>query len=286
MMYLIGVDGGGTGCRAVVADSAGRVLGQGAAGPANATTDPAQAIANSRTAIAAALTAAGLGAETLQTASAHLGLAGALSDEILQRIASEIGIARVTVSDDLRTTAAGALGARDGVVAAVGTGSVLAALQGGSLRRVGGWGLQVSDQASGAWLGRALLERVLLCHDGVDRHSDLTMRVLAHLGGDPVDVVRFATTARPADYARFAPDVVSSAKAGDAQAKALMVNGAAYLGGAINMLAPRGSEAVCLTGGLGPEYARHLPGVVQARLIPPQGTALDGALMLARHAPV
>ena len=34
MPLFLGIDGGGTGCRAVVADATGRVLGTGAAGPA------------------------------------------------------------------------------------------------------------------------------------------------------------------------------------------------------------------------------------------------------------
>ena len=49
--YLVGVDGGGTGCRAAIADLTGRLLGQGAAGPANATTDLAQTIVNVRVAL-------------------------------------------------------------------------------------------------------------------------------------------------------------------------------------------------------------------------------------------
>ena len=35
MTLFLAVDGGGTGCRAALADAQGRILGQGAAGPAN-----------------------------------------------------------------------------------------------------------------------------------------------------------------------------------------------------------------------------------------------------------
>ena len=41
MALFLGIDGGGTGCRAAVADASGRILGTGVAGPANLTSDPA-----------------------------------------------------------------------------------------------------------------------------------------------------------------------------------------------------------------------------------------------------
>lgn len=280
--YLIAVDGGGSGCRAVVATHAGQVLGEGSAGPANATTDLVQAIANSRRAIGAALHAAGLSKDALQTSVGHLGLAGALTNEVALRIAADCGVRRVTVSDDLETAVVGAFGTRDGVLVSVGTGSVLAARQGGALVRLGGWGLQVSDQASGAWLGRALLERVLLCHDGLEQHSALTLEVLEKTGGTAMSIVGFASTARPADFARFAPLVAAAPQ--DPHGRALMQDGAEYLRRALMVLDPDGTAPVCLTGGLGPIYADWLPPKIQARLEAPAGTALDGALQMARDA--
>src|SRR6056297_175946 len=283
LQYLIAVDGGGSGCRAVVADATGQLLGQGVAGPANATTDLEQAVANCRAAINAAQKSAGLRSDSLSHARAHLGMAGALTREVTQRVADGIGITAVTVSDDLATTVAGALGARDGVVITVGTGSVMAALRGGVLHRVGGWGMQVSDQASGAWLGRSLLERVLLCHDGLEDHGALTLETFEALDEDPMNVVRYARTARPSDYALFAPNVLAAARTGDATAEALMRDGASYLLRGIGVLERDVSEVLCLTGGIGPAYAPYLPEEVQARLAPPEGSALDGALSLARQ---
>ena len=76
MTLYLGVDGGGTGCRAAVADAAGRVLGQGAAASANIWTDPEGARANILAAAQAALDAAATGAGSASS-SAVLGLAGA-----------------------------------------------------------------------------------------------------------------------------------------------------------------------------------------------------------------
>lgn len=277
--YLIAVDGGGSGCRAVVASFDGQVLGEGRAGPANATSDLDQSIANTRDAIGRALGFAGLDTTDRGQFVAHLGLAGALTAEVTTRIAKESGLPDVTVGDDLETAFAGALGFGDGVLVSVGTGSVLAGRRNGETSRIGGWGLQVSDQASGAWLGRGLMERTLLCHDGFEPHSDLTASVLAEFGG-ALEIVAFAARATPGDYAKWAPRVVAAADA-DAQAAALLISGAAYLSRGVAVLDPSGRAPICLTGGLGPAYGRYLPDL-QRRLVSPRGTALDGALQLAR----
>jgi glucosamine kinase len=52
--FVIGCDGGGTGCRLVIADGQGRVLAQAIGGPANVTSDFDQAVANLRDALARA----------------------------------------------------------------------------------------------------------------------------------------------------------------------------------------------------------------------------------------
>ena len=73
MALYLGIDGGGSGCRAAVADATGRVLGLAESGPANIASDTATATANILAASQAALHAAGGG--TIR--SAALGLAGA-----------------------------------------------------------------------------------------------------------------------------------------------------------------------------------------------------------------
>ncbi|MBV7394777.1 BadF/BadG/BcrA/BcrD ATPase family protein [Mameliella sediminis] len=276
---VMGVDGGGSGCRAVIARRDGPVLGHGRAGPANATTDPELAIANARAAIEAAVLAAGL---TTGPQVAHLGLAGALTADVQARIADGCGVPRATVSDDLETALAGALGAGDGILVSVGTGSVLAGRKGGAVSRIGGWGLQVSDQASGAWLGRCLMERVLLCHDGLLPHSELTRAVLDEFTGGALGIVAFASHAAPGDFAALAPRIVSAAGA-DLHAGAILGEGADYLSQAIRALDGGAGLPICLTGGLGPAYAPLL-GDLSRRIVPAKGTALDGALQLARAA--
>lgn len=277
----IGIDGGGSRCRAAVAGPEGRVLGRGEAGPANVSTDLDEALASIRAAVGAALAAAGAAADAV--GAAHAGLAGVMTEADARRVAAALPFPSA-VTDDRPTSVAGALGARDGALAAVGTGSFLALKRGAALRCVGGWGAEVGDQASGAWLGRALLERVLLACDGLAPGTGLTSVTLAAFGGDPNAIVRFAAAARPADLAAHAPAVVEAADAGDPAAADLMRRGAAYLTQALDAFALREDEVLCLIGGLGPRYAAWLSPGHRGRAVPPEGDALDGALRLARAA--
>jgi glucosamine kinase len=288
---VIGIDGGGSRCRAAVAGRDGEILGRGEAGPANVSSDFAGALASLAGAVAAALASAGRVAR--EVAAVHAGLAGVMRPADAARIAEalpglalggHVPAAGVAVTDDRPTSVAGALAGRDGALAAVGTGSFVALARGGGLRCVGGWGAVAGDQASGARLGRGLLERTLLWHDGLAPGTPLLAATLAGFGGDPVALVEFAAAARPAELAALAPGVAEAAGAGDGAGLALMREGAAYLECALDALGLGPDEVLCLGGGLGPRYAAHLRDDLRARLAAPAGDALAGAVRLAAEA--
>ncbi|MFC6491270.1 BadF/BadG/BcrA/BcrD ATPase family protein, partial [Nitratireductor sp. GCM10026969] len=175
----------------------------------------------------------------------------------------------------------GALGPHDGAAAIVGTGSVFGARVAGQVRIIGGWGFLLGDQASGARLGRALLEEVLLAHDGIRPGSALTGAVLARFDHDPGAMVTFGKEARPADFGAFAPEIFAAAEKGDPVAGRLVADGVAAIEAALDAVMPKGCDRLCLLGGLGEPYAPYLGARYRAVLQPPLGTALDGALTLA-----
>jgi len=78
---LIGVDGGGSGCRAVVADAAMNVLGEAEGGPANVSSDFEAAVSEVRRVV---LAAAG---DLAEDACIHMGLAGVISGGVAVRMA-------------------------------------------------------------------------------------------------------------------------------------------------------------------------------------------------------
>lgn len=278
------MDGGGSGCRAALAGRTGPIGPVGHAGAANFTTDPTQAIANVHAAIADALMRAGLATDAARGMCAHVGLAGILTQADADCVTAQLPFAQCIVTDDRVPLVAGALGGREGALLAVGTGSFGATCKGGVLQYVGGWGLTLGDDASGAWLGRELLAETLRAMDGLVAHSPLTRDIAARFAHTPSGIVAFAGTAHPKDYATLAPDIVDAALARDPVACALMQRGAAYLASITASAAPDSEAVLCLAGGLGPHYAPFLPAQDRQRLCDPLGTALDGGVALARSA--
>ena len=268
-MYFLGVDGGGSGCRAVLADASGRVLGRGAAGPANVFSSPEGARANVIAASAQAMAGVCAPSEVV----AVLGLAGV--NVAGDTIAAGLPFARVRMLSDVETAVAGAFGDADGIVAALGTGSVFARQMAGEVRVVGGWGIALGDEGGGAWLGRALCAKALRAMDGLAPNTPLLAELVTEMGG-AAGLVRFAATAAPTDFAALAPRVVASR---DPAALALMGEAEARVAEAISVLQPALPLPVVFLGGLGPTYGARIGArwpSAKAR-----GDGLTGALWLA-----
>jgi glucosamine kinase len=279
MALFLGIDGGGTGCRAAVADEAGRVLGRGQSGPANIASDPEAARANILAATRQAVTDA-LGATVAAREIPHLvaglGLAGANAAGAAGRLRLALPFARARIETDAVAAALGALAGADGIVAAMGTGSVFAVQQHGVIRCYGGWGLVLGDEGSGAWLGRAALSRALRATDGFVPMTPLLQQLLVDHGG-PAGMVAFAQTARASDFAALAPAIVQSQ---DPAAATLWAQATAYVASTLQRLRENSPLPVTFIGGLGPSYAAAL---AQFPLAVAKGSALDGALLLARR---
>ncbi len=281
--FLIGVDGGGSGCRVAVGTPDGGILAEAKGGRANVSTDFEDAIANIVAATHAALQDAGLDASQMNHAVAHLGLAGFTGPDIGARVSDALPFGTSVVTEDTATTIVGAIGQDDGFVIALGTGTIIARQRGGVQKCIGGWCYQVSDQASGAWLGHGALEQTLLVVDGIVPAGALSQRMLDRFGGAE-GIVQFSLKARPGDFAVLAPDVVETAKAGDAIGLALMTQGADYLQSALLALDYPADAVLCLAGGVGPHYAPYLPPRMTGNLVGAKGRALDGAFALALRA--
>jgi glucosamine kinase len=283
MDLIVGIDGGGTGCRAAVADRDGRVLGTGTAGPANIASDPAGAADNILAASHAALRAATGSDDGIARAVAGLGLAGANAAGAAARLAAALPFARTRIETDAVAAALGALGpddgpATDGIVAALGTGSVYALRQDGRLTQYGGWGLVLGDTGSGAWIGRAILARALAAREGAAPATALTDALLAEHDG-PEGIIAWAQAARPADFATLAPRVLAAPD--DPAAAAVLAEARADIGAQIAHLRRIAPLPVTFIGGLGPTAAAWFADLPQR---PARGTALDGALILGRNA--
>ncbi len=281
---LLGIDGGGSLCRARIADGSGRVVGEAAGGPANIATDLAGAAASILEAARTAATAAGLGEEALPRMRAGLGVAGGNVPEFAAALAAHpFPFVSVTVASDAEIACLGAHAGRDGAILILGTGSQGVVMRGGETRTVGGWGFQLSDTGSGAVLGHRAARRALLGHEEIEPQSEFTRAVMARHGGDPSAFLAFAVKAIPRDWARLAPLVFEHAATGDPVARALLAEAVGDVVRLVDRLVALGGERVALMGGLAPSYRPHLPARLDPGVVAPAGDALGGALALARR---
>ena len=213
---FLGVDGGGTQCRARLADRSGRTLGQGVGGPANIRLGLGAAVVAVLDAAGQCLAEAGLGVHAIGRITACLALAGATEPtELAAARSRRLPFRHTVITSDAHAACVGAHGGNDGGVIIAGTGTVGWAIAGGRQYRVGGWGLTLSDEGSGAWLGREAMRRVLWAHDGRIASTALLSRLFDEFDADPYAIVRWAASAQPADFGRLAPLIVEHSAGGD-----------------------------------------------------------------------
>lgn len=259
MRAVAGVDGGGSGTRALLLDEEGREIGYAEGPPGRVAEGGAEAAADAvEETLRAAASAAGA---ELPLARIRCGLAGAGREEASRAVRAallERGLSTgVGVGTDVEVAFRDAFGPRgDGALLLVGTGSVAAGrVGGGPLVRVGGWGPLLGDEGSAYRIGLDGLRAVLRAHDGRGPETELRDRLLLAVGSaGPEALVPFAGRASRAEVAALAPEVMRAAKAGDPAARAIAVDAvrelAAHVDGLFRRLgAGPGALAVVLGGG-------------------------------------
>ncbi|TKB85335.1 MAG: N-acetylglucosamine kinase [Mesorhizobium sp.] len=281
MEFVLGIDGGGTSCRAALATADGSVLGRAKSGAANIRTDLTGARANIVDAAQQAFVAAGRDPGLIPQTPAVLGLAGANVGTYRQQLEAILPFRISRVETDAEIALEGAVGSGDGAMAILGTGTAYMARKQGKSRAIGGWGFQVGDQGSGARIGRDLLEQTLLAYDGIRQGSPLTEVMLAIFRNNPEDVVEFTTNAKPGDFGGFAPKVFEHAEKGDVVAIWILDKAVADVEAALGVLDLGSDDPLCLLGGLAPLYAPRLSARYRALLKPPLDDALGGAVQMA-----
>jgi glucosamine kinase len=282
---FLGMDGGGTGCRVRLVDAKGRVLGTGTGGAANIRLGHDVAWSAIMAASDTALGMAGLDRGALPQLHVGMGVAGIMRPSDIERLrAAGPRFAGLEIATDAHTACLGAFAGEDGGIVISGTGSVGYALIRGEAHSIGGWTFQVSDQGSGADIGREVVRAALLGYDGLGPASDFTERIMTRLGGRPAEVVAWSDTAQPRDYAEFARDTLDFAGRGDPIANAILNRAAGQIANMIRRLHELGAAEICLMGGLAAALEARLPEEARAGLTAPLGDALDGAIRMARQA--
>ena len=281
-LLFLGVDGGGTGCRARLADRTGTVLGEGTAGPANIRINLEESIHSVLTAASQCLNQAGV--SFAEPIIACLALAGASEprEAAAAQTACKGRFHHVIVTTDAHAACAGAHAGRNGGIIIVGTGSIGWGVESERSFRVGGWGFPVSDEGGGAWLGCEAVRRALWAHDGRLGWTPLLRAIAAEFDLSPHAIVAWMGTAKPRDFGRLAPYVVEHAASGDPIAQEIMRSAAGHIDAIAARLGDHGAARLSLMGGLAHAIEPWLADETRSRLVPPAGDALDGALRIAR----
>ena len=282
--FYIGVDGGGTSCRARIEDAAGHLLGEGAAGPAATRLGTDRSMQAVRAASEAAAIDAGLPPAALAQASVGVGLAGIDrkgAREALLNISNPF--LRVVYASDATIACLGAHRGQDGAIVVLGTGSVGFARVNGRDLRVGGYGFPISDEGSGAELGLQAVRLALRAHDGRATGTPFLLEVMRRLGPDAPSLVAWAERATATEYASLAPIILSYAEAGDPFAQQIVTEAVSHVDVLIRALVEFGAPRISLLGGLAPRLVRWLSPEILRFLSPPEADAVAGALFLARR---
>jgi glucosamine kinase len=283
--YFLGIDGGGTGCRARIEDDGGTVRGQGISGPATTRLGIGEAWASIENAFRAAIDEAGFNAAEIAQTHTGVGLAGIGRKGAVEALrAIPHPFASIDFVSDGVGACIGAHSGKDGAIVIAGTGSIGLGFVDGRILRAGGYGFPISDEGSGADLGLKAVQFALRAHD--DRHewTALLTEVMQRFQNDPAEAIAWMDRASATDYAALAPMVMRHADQGDASGRRIVQAAAEQIDTLVRVLFEKGAPRVALLGGLASPLEPWLAPDVRRRLKPADGDAVSGAIILARNA--
>ena len=245
MAYYLGIDGGGTKTRCVLADEM-TVLAKSMSGGSNIVRlGETQARETLHTVVRQVCASAKISPDQIRAIC--IGAAGAARPEIaakIRNILAKIASTNIEVVGDTVIALEAAFGTGPGVIAIAGTGSIVYGRDAaGNTARAGGWGFAISDEGSGHWIGRRAISAILSARDeGLD--TALTAMVLHSWKLTTIDeLVQQANSTPPPEFPRLFPIVLRAADQADSIARALLADAGAKLANlaavVIRRLAPR-----------------------------------------------
>jgi glucosamine kinase len=286
-VIVLGADVGGTSARVALFDGdSERARVEGAGGPMRSGQGAALASLLAQLSRPLLLRSGHVRADALV-----VGAAGAGRESERRELQEALGAERlawsVIVTTDAELARAAAFAGAPGVLLIAGTGSIAVARDAtGQARRVGGLGWRMGDQGSGYWLAARALEAVGAMHDGLGQMTHLaeSLPAAAQVAGIGA-LVRWSTTATPAEVAALCPAVLASADSGDPVAIGLRDAAVEALAQLANA-AGGGGLPVAMSGGLlGPGRPLHqrVAALLEAKY---QATVLRRVIDPCRGAPV
>jgi glucosamine kinase len=282
---FLGIDGGGSKCKAIVMSNDNKILGTGIAGPANPLHGYEQAINSIAESAKLALKDAGIDESELGHIITGVGLAGVNLPALFKQMSNwQHPFKKMYLTTDLLVACLGAHDGKDGAVIITGTGSCGFSYVDGHSYIVGAHGFPHGDKGSGAWFGLQAAKQSLLSLDGLIPPSSINDKILALLKvKNDVELVEVIAGKPAAFYARMANLVFDSAEEGDRLALAIVNEGAEYISHVAKQLLKQCPSEISLIGGLTPRIKPWLDIDIQAKLIDPLYPPEVGSIIFAKQ---
>ena len=226
-MYIIGIDGGGTGTVGILTTETGQCLAQVQSGPSNY-----HVVGEAKTQ-AVLKSVVGELFEKVEIPSASairfcLGMAGLGRSEdkkVVGRICDELGISENRIlTHDAHIALVGGTEKQHGIIVISGTGAIVYGINAdGKEARASGWGYLLGDEGSGYDIAIKGLRAVARAADGRGRPTGLTNRILNVLElNEPSDLIRWVHAASRDAIAQLSKVVFDAAQAMDAIAERIV----------------------------------------------------------------
>lgn len=240
-MYVLGIDGGGTKTKGVIANARGAVMAEASVGPTNPNSVERKSVENELIALMTSLE--NENHEIFhQINGVFAGMSGvrdiAAKKDMEQLIASLFkNPMNVSVDNDaVIALYSGTLGT-SGIVQVAGTGSITYGInEHGKHDRIGGWGHLIGELGSGYGIGKDALEKSFLAYDGVASKTGLMERICdffnkASLPDILPDVYQAENVKE--QVASLSKLVIDAADNGDDVAKEIILKHGLYIGESI-----------------------------------------------------
>ena len=227
IMYIIGIDGGGTKTIGILATATGQPLAQVQSGPSNyhvVGETKTQAVLEG---IIAELHEKG---DIPPTSAVRLclgmaGLGRPADREVIGKICDELGIYRHRIlTHDAHIALVGGTEKQEGVIVISGTGAIVYGINtDGREARASGWGYLLGDEGSGYDIAIKGLQAVVRAADGRGDRTELTDQILNKLElNEPSELIRWTHTASRDTIAQLAEVVFDTAKTRDTVAERIV----------------------------------------------------------------
>lgn len=282
---FLGIDGGGTKCKAVLMSGNNDILGVGVSGPGNPVYGLPEAIHSIENSALMALHDAGMDTKVLANLVVGMGLAGVNIPSHYQHImAWRHPFKNIYLATDLLIASMGAHNGSDGAVIITGTGTCGFSYVDGNTSILGGHGFPQGDKGSGAWFGLKAIEQVLLTLDNIAGRTLLVELVLKQLKAkNGQELVEQVVGKSASFFAQLSAAVFTAANAQDKTAIDILQEGAKYISDMGLRLLDTHPPRISLIGGLGPSLLPWLDDGIKDQLSKPLFPPEVGAVLFARQ---